>query len=185
MTNTQIPTRTKKSPDGGSSSALQSGTQIQPVHKWPLRPGVQVHINGSNSLTLASSGSVLSDIKSDHLISSARHYKSDLMDQQSVAGEVLLQPHYEQIRDKLPDVDQMTDSGSESTRSVIRVGPVRKALPPIKIDASQSKMNKYDDFKSKQLYQGNISQILTFNPFLHLFPFLFSFIFSLCNQLLT
>lgn len=126
---------------------LQPGTAIQQVHqhKWPLRPGVQVHVNGTNSLTLAVSGSVLlspadqaETNNSDSTGSPAHQSRSHrTVDCQIVETG---NPHYETLRDKKrrrgEDKDsgggsQMTDSGSESTRSVICVkGPCR-LKPPI------------------------------------------------------
>lgn len=135
----------KHSPEGGSTMTLQPGTHptIQQVHqhKWPLRPGVQVHVNGTNSLTLAASGSVLlsSEAQADASSrsrsgstgsqSSASVLKTNkLNDRQAETGN----PYYETLRDqKRPknndeSASQPTDSGSESTRSVIRIkGPSR------------------------------------------------------------
>ena len=135
---------------------LQPGTIIQQVHqhKWPLRPGVQVHVNGTNSLTLATSGSVLlspadqaeathsnkSRSRSDSTGSQANQSRSDTaVDCQIVETG---NPYYETLRDKKRqggrDNDsgggsQATDSGSESTRSVVCVkGPCRlKPLIPV------------------------------------------------------
>lgn len=137
---------------------LQSGTTIQQVHqhKWPLRPGVQVHVNDTNSLTLAASGSVLlspvdqtqdeapnSNSKrprSDSSGSQADQFEADkAVDRQVVESNI---PYYETLRDQKPHLggnrdsvgeSQATDSGSESTRSVICIkGPCRpKTLIPV------------------------------------------------------
>ena len=135
------------SPDGGSNLALQpGGNQIQPVHKWPLRPGVQVHVNGPNSLTLATSGSVLQspsdrDSVMDQSMSGSGSRPGSADSHRPMNGRVKgrqldprpkcsdSQPHYESIRDeKAGELHApATDSGSESTRSVIRVGPVRQS----------------------------------------------------------
>ena len=40
------------SPDGDSSLPPDQVQQPKPVHKWPLRPGVLVHVNGTHSLSL-------------------------------------------------------------------------------------------------------------------------------------
>lgn len=37
------------SPEGGSS-ITSAQVQARPIHKWPLRPGVLVHVNGTHSL---------------------------------------------------------------------------------------------------------------------------------------
>ncbi|XP_045036805.1 hemicentin-1-like isoform X2 [Daphnia magna] len=148
----------RENPEGGSLMTLQSGTTIQQVHqhKWPLRPGVQVHVNDTNSLTLAASGSVLlspvdqtqdeapnSNSKrprSDSSGSQADQFEADkAVDRQVVESNI---PYYETLRDQKPPLggnrdsvgeSQATDSGSESTRSVICIkGPCRpKTLIPV------------------------------------------------------
>lgn len=137
---------------------LQSGTAIQQVHqhKWPLRPGVQVHVNDTNSLTLAASGSVLLSSVDQALdeVPNSKHRRprsnssgsqgdqseSDRgFDCQVVETNI---PYYETLRDQKPQVSgcrnsggefQATDSGSESTRSVICIkGTCRpKILIPV------------------------------------------------------
>jgi hypothetical protein len=148
---------------------LQPGTVIQQVHqhKWPLRPGVQVHVNGTNSLTLAASGSVLlspgdqqadasssnkSRSRSDSTGSLANHPRSDKpADCQAVETG---NPYYETLRDTQKrrgggDSDsgggiQATDSGSESTRSVICVkGPCRPR-PLIPVESQQQLVTEAD-----------------------------------------
>ena len=138
------------SPEGGSTIALQPGANSATQHKWPLRPGVQVHVNGPNTLSLAASGSVLlspSDLQAAHdqLSSSSSNSgsrpssansndKTKRADQRArtEAGNST-HPYYETVREKKRSAgsrraSQMTDSGSESTRSVIRVqGPSRIA----------------------------------------------------------
>lgn len=131
---------------------LQPGTAIQQVHqhKWPLRPGVQVHVNGTNSLTLAASGSVLlspsEQVQTDASSSSRSRSRSGSTDSQSSQSGTQKNraidrqtvetgnPYYETLRDQKRSGgggdsgsgSQATDSGSESTRSVIRVkGPSR------------------------------------------------------------
>ena len=147
---------------------LQPGTVIQQVHqhKWPLRPGVQVHVNGTNSLTLAASGSVLlspadqaeasssnkSRSRSDSTGSLANHPRSD-----KTADCQLVEtgnPYYETLRDTQKrrggeENDsgggiQATDSGSESTRSVICVkGPCRPR-PLIPVESQQQLVTEGD-----------------------------------------
>jgi hypothetical protein len=39
------------SPEGDSSVATPQ-IQAKPIHKWPLRPGVLVHVNGTHSLSV-------------------------------------------------------------------------------------------------------------------------------------
>lgn len=39
------------SPEGGSS-ITSAQVQARPIHKWPLRPGVLVHVNGTHSLSV-------------------------------------------------------------------------------------------------------------------------------------
>lgn len=128
---------------------LQPGTHsaIQQVHqhKWPLRPGVQVHVNGTNSLTLATSGSVLLSPGDQAADTSSRSRSGSTGSQSSHSGSKTEKPvdrqsvetgnpYYETLRDqKRPGSSgesgsgsQPTDSGSESTQSVIRVkGPSR------------------------------------------------------------
>lgn len=36
----------------GDSSVTPAQVQARPVHKWPLRPGVLVHVNGAHSLSV-------------------------------------------------------------------------------------------------------------------------------------
>ena len=138
---------------------LQPGTTIQQVHqhKWPLRPGVQVHVNGTNSLTLAASGSVLlspaDQAQTDASSSGRSRSRSGSTDSQSSHSETKKNsrgvdrqtvetgnPYYETLRDQKRSGggdsgsgSQATDSGSESTRSVIRVkGPSRpKNVNPV------------------------------------------------------
>ncbi|XP_046648094.1 uncharacterized protein LOC124338080 isoform X3 [Daphnia pulicaria] len=159
----------RENPEGGSTMTLQPGTVIQQVHqhKWPLRPGVQVHVNGTNSLTLAASGSVLlspgdqqadasssnkSRSRSDSTGSLANHPRSDKpADCQAVETG---NPYYETLRDTQKrrgggDSDsgggiQATDSGSESTRSVICVkGPCRPR-PLIPVESQQQLVTEAD-----------------------------------------
>jgi hypothetical protein len=40
------------SPEGDSSIPPAQVVQARPVHKWPLRPGVLVHVNGTHSLSV-------------------------------------------------------------------------------------------------------------------------------------
>lgn len=35
---------------GKLCNALQNSSQVKPIHKWPLRPGVHVHVNGLDTL---------------------------------------------------------------------------------------------------------------------------------------
>ena len=88
------------------------------MHKWPLRPGVQVHVN--NSVTLANSGSVLKSQK----------WSAGKVHQPPSSNLPTTLPHYETLRStakRTPDADEPkyaipeVDSGSESTRSVVRI----------------------------------------------------------------
>lgn len=36
----------------GDSSITPAQVQARPIHKWPLRPGVLVHVNGTHSLSV-------------------------------------------------------------------------------------------------------------------------------------
>ena len=157
--------KTEHSPEGGSTMTLQPGTlpAIQQVHqhKWPLRPGVQVHVNGTNSLTLATSGSVLlspndlghqSDASNRSRSSSTGSQSSQPKKNRSLDNQLTVEtgsnPYYETLREKKRNGseaqhgNQATDSGSESTRSVIRVqGPSRPknniTLPTIQIATAE------------------------------------------------
>lgn len=139
------------SPEGGSTMTLQPGANSAIQHKWPLRPGVQVHVNGPNSLSLAASGSVLlsptdqSSNSSGSRPSSAgsevitqtnsgQSQRNGSSDKQQAAAAAGNHPYYETLREKKKrsgggsSGNATTDSGSESTRSVIRVqGPNRTA----------------------------------------------------------
>ncbi len=141
------------SPEGGSTMTLQPGANSAIQHKWPLRPGVQVHVNGPNSLSLAASGSVLlsptdqssnssgsrpSSAGSEAITQTNSGQRNGSSDKQRSAAEAVAaagnHPYYETLREKKKrsgggsSGNATTDSGSESTRSVIRVqGPNRTA----------------------------------------------------------
>ena len=111
-----------------SQRNLQHPT-IQQIHqhKWPLRPGVQVHINGSKSIANAAAEAVSTVSRSNQpgygigpRTIGLSHNQSTEQFLEEEAGV----PYYETLRDKKQKVvseNQSMDSGSESTRSVIRV----------------------------------------------------------------
>ena len=111
-----------------TQSNLQHPT-IQQIHqhKWPLRPGVQVHINGSKSIANTASESVSTVGRSNQLGYGSAPRTMGLNHNQSTDNfleEEVGNPYYETLRDKKQKViseNQSMDSGSESTRSVIRV----------------------------------------------------------------
>lgn len=97
-------------------------------HKWPLRPGVQVHINGSKSIANTASEAAASTVnRSNHLgygIGQRAIGSNQNQSTQNFLDEEAGNPYYETLRDKKQKVaieNQSMDSGSESTRSVIRV----------------------------------------------------------------
>lgn len=96
-------------------------------HKWPLRPGVQVHINRSKSIANTASESVSTVGRSNQLGYNIAPCTMGLNHNQSTdhfLEEEAGNPFYETLRDKKQKViseNQSLDSGSESTRSVIRV----------------------------------------------------------------
>ncbi|GLG96061.1 Protein turtle [Gryllus bimaculatus] len=49
--NNPVELEERENPDGDSNLS-PAQTQPRPVHKWPLRPGVLVHVNGAHSLNL-------------------------------------------------------------------------------------------------------------------------------------
>ena len=126
-------------------------------HKWPLRPGVQVHVNGSKSISLSDSGSVSLSLKKQSQeqsnqvgcgnrsatvqTSSSSHH--NLSTEKFLAEEN--GPYYETLRGKKRSVvceNQSIDSGSESTRSVIRVHlPCRMKSTKLPVLNDQSTSN--------------------------------------------
>ncbi len=119
-------------PNGGGGGVATLGVGVQPVHKWPLRPGVQVHVNGSNSLTLQTSGSVLLQSTPTRTPTPTQAPLPPPSSQQQPTPQPPASassgPHYESISEAV-----VCDSGSESTRSVVRVGlggPVRSTRAP-------------------------------------------------------
>lgn len=109
------------SPEGGSIMTLQPGMfpamrQVQ-SHRWPLRPGVQVHINGSRSLMTPTDSGVLTDS-----ITNSKHIQRQLV-QQLNPDSLLQQPN------NIQEINEVNDADSQDTSKISRNHVVTECMP--------------------------------------------------------